>query len=557
MNIFSKKIKLTIPIIFFCVFLLSLGTQLLFPSLIGNDGYFYIKLAQLTKDNGSLLYNFPWMHYTAWSQNFTGLHFLSVILYIPFLIIGNLILAAKVATAFFFAISISTFSWVIKKLDIRHPCVWTLLLLGTSSAFLFRMHLSRPLSISLTFLLLGLFSLLNKKFWLLFIVSFFYVWAYDGYLILLLIVLSYIFSLFWTYKKFDIQPFLVSFSGILWGSIINPYFPLNIINEHAISANPIALALKVSPSAEWYPPDFFATLFKNPLLILLFTIYVVSFILFRTLNQKTKQKQQIFRINFLFVTSTAFFFMASMSSRFVEYWVPFLIIALAYLYNLKPFSGVFDFSNFSLKKLCNKNRVFYKILKNRLFVKLRKFYSQKKNRLNTLAVVLVIIVLFNFFYLFKAGSQDLGHIRYESASIWLKNNTDIDSIVFNASWDDFPRLFFVNHHNRYIVGLDILFLYTYDKRLYWTMRGIGAGVVPHQDISDYKLEKFCQLGVDFQIHKSIKNDFESKYIFIDNKFIENKKKRFRELSNILNHSNLFEEVFRDPEYEEIVIYKAN
>lgn len=46
------------------------------------------------------------------------------------------------------------------------------------------------------------------------------------------------------------------------------------------------------------------------------------------------------------------------------------------------------------------------------------------------------------------------HSLYAGASTWLEENTPAGSLVFQTDWDDFPRLFFYNTHNTYLVGLD-------------------------------------------------------------------------------------------------------
>ncbi len=47
---------------------------------------------------------------------------------------------------------------------------------------------------------------------------------------------------------------------------------------------------------------------------------------------------------------------------------------------------------------------------------------------------------------------------YANASAWLEKNTPSSSRVFQTDWDDFPRLFFYNTHNTYLIGLDPTYL---------------------------------------------------------------------------------------------------
>lgn len=55
---------------------------------------------------------------------------------------------------------------------------------------------------------------------------------------------------------------------------------------------------------------------------------------------------------------------------------------------------------------------------------------------------------------------------YSGASAWLEKNTPAGSRVFQTDWDDFPRLFFYNTHNTYLIGLDPTYLQLYDPNLY-------------------------------------------------------------------------------------------
>jgi hypothetical protein len=55
---------------------------------------------------------------------------------------------------------------------------------------------------------------------------------------------------------------------------------------------------------------------------------------------------------------------------------------------------------------------------------------------------------------------------YANASVWLEKNTPVGSRVFQTDWDDFPRLFYYNTHNTYLIGLDPTYLQLYDSALY-------------------------------------------------------------------------------------------
>jgi hypothetical protein len=56
--------------------------------------------------------------------------------------------------------------------------------------------------------------------------------------------------------------------------------------------------------------------------------------------------------------------------------------------------------------------------------------------------------------------------RFAGASAWLHQNTPEGARVFQTDWDDFPRLFFYNTWNTYLIGLDPTYLQIKDRELY-------------------------------------------------------------------------------------------
>jgi hypothetical protein len=74
---------------------------------------------------------------------------------------------------------------------------------------------------------------------------------------------------------------------------------------------------------------------------------------------------------------------------------------------------------------------------------------------------------------------------YADASQWLEANTPAGSRVFQTDWDDFPRLFYYNTHNTYLIGLDPTYMQTYDPELYdlWVLITQGKVDNPSQFIA--------------------------------------------------------------------------
>jgi hypothetical protein len=85
----------------------------------------------------------------------------------------------------------------------------------------------------------------------------------------------------------------------------------------------------------------------------------------------------------------------------------------------------------------------------------------------------------------EAVSSSKPYDLYAGASAWLESNTPAGSRVFQTDWDDFPRLFFYNTHNTYLIGLDPTYMELYDADLYalWVEITQGRAHDPAQVIS--------------------------------------------------------------------------
>ena len=91
---------------------------------------------------------------------------------------------------------------------------------------------------------------------------------------------------------------------------------------------------------------------------------------------------------------------------------------------------------------------------------------------------------------------------FMGASAWLEANTPPGSRVFQTDWDDFPRLFFYNTHNTYLIGLDPTYMQLYNEDMYDSWVDVTKGRVDnpsnvivnrfaaHYVITDLKHEAF-------------------------------------------------------------------
>ena len=522
-----------IILVFLLTFLLFALIQFSTTNLAGNDSHLYIKLAELTRDNG-LIKKFPWLNATIMKDNFTGLHFLYYILLIPFTFFGNLVFGAKIASLFFLSTMAAVFYVVLKNLKLRYSFFWFLFLLASSGYFLNRMNFARPLSFSVIFLLLIFYALIKKNNLLLFAVSFFYVWAHGSFplaifLTLTFVALNYIYS-----KKIYYKTVLASLGGTIAAVFVNPFFPNNInyFSIYYLNSTPYQLTAQIM---EWQPISIYQIFYDAPVLLISFLIlsvvFCVKFILEIINNRKFKNEKETENkiiASFLFVVSVSFFIGMLLQGRFIDYWVPFSVIFVAFYAEL----------------------LYFKISSSKIpLTPFAKGGTYRKNIKICGASILVVIIAFSIWsranFVLSMTGTDESNKNIRETSLWLKENTPEKSIVFNVNWGDFSKMFFYNARNYYVLGLDGKFMYNLSPEKYWFYAHLGDGVV-------YNKEKCGEEdNNNLSVYEVLKNEFNADYIFIPliyNDF------DYTNLINILNSDSRFEKVYENEGGE---IWKLN
>ena len=104
---------------------------------------------------------------------------------------------------------------------------------------------------------------------------------------------------------------------------------------------------------------------------------------------------------------------------------------------------------------------------------------------------------------------------YARASTWLQQNTPAGERIFQTDWDDFPRLFFYNTDNTYLIGLDPTYMQLYDPDLYDQWVRITQGEIENPSTS-------------------ILDDFGARYVISD-----------------LDHEDFIDRATEDPNMEEV------
>jgi len=524
----EKKNLILIIIISFLFFALL---QFSSPNLLGADAFYHLKMTQLIKSQG-IMQQFPWLQFTTWNKNFVDHHLLFHILLVPFT--TKLIFGGKIIIALFGSIFIGFLYWLLKKYKIKWAFWWSLLLLVSSNLFLFRISLIRAPVVALFFLILGLYFAFKNKYVSLFILSTLFAWLYGGFIFLPFIVLIYVFANWVVNKKNNLKAFILTISGCILGLTINPYFPKNInfLYTQIFKAGAMGQGLRVG--GEWFPTSFQNLFFSSlPLFIFFFLSTLLLAIRWIKLARQARKTNNWGKINVemfsqqklititltLLILSLLFLTLTLNSQRFVEYWAPFTLLYSAFATHL------------ALRD------------KNVSWPKIKRFLLTHKPLAPALVLFFCVAIIYSGFLNVLGVTSQIKQTQpydaYKQAAQWLEKNTSQNSIVFHSDWDNFPMLFFWNHHNYYIIGMDPTFMYVYDQGKYWLWENITQkGIACDGPLQDSILTDKYSLKESKIIHDIIIQDFNSRYVFIDDHH-EKFKKRLEKAPE------LFEKTYED------------
>ena len=407
------------------------------PDMPDNDGFYHIKLAWLMRSEG-LTPEFKWLPLTILNQDeYYDHHFLFHVALIPFTLFGDLRIGAKWAAVIFASLAFVAVWYLFHRQRVPYAWLWALALLGISDAFLYRMSVTRAQSLSLAVLAIAFAWLLEGKYKHLAVLSFIYVWMYDAFPLLIVLAVLHLVAVAIIERRIEYKPLLYITLGIFLGLIINPYFPENIIFSYRHMFPKLADATSIRVGNEWFPYDT-GQILKNSL---------PSLVAFAsgTFTLGLSARKMDSRTAFALLVSLLFGFMLLQARRFVEYFPPFALIFAAFAWaplflDLKPASP--QQTESPLKRIPVHLPAL--LLSVAVAVSIARSIPRARDAINS------------------SKPFDL----YAGASHYLEKNTPAGSRVFQTDWDDFPRLFYYNTHNTYLIGLDPTYMQLYDPDLY-------------------------------------------------------------------------------------------
>lgn len=442
------------------------------------DGYYHIRWSQLLWENFSQLKwlpEFKWLPLTVLGpQDYADHHFLFHVMQIPFLWFFEPVMAAKVAAVFYATIAITSVYWLMFRYQIDNLLLWFGALVTCATPFFYRMNMAKAPPLTIIISVIGIYLLFERKYKWLLPLMFVFVWTYSMFPILFIAAMIWAGIIAWNERKFEWQPLAYTGGGMLLGNIINPYFPTNLklFFEHFFTKFKVD-DFAVPVGGEWYPYN--GVELMTSFLVALIAMWV-GYVLFRPRNGKLPEKSTFFLIFVTILLASQF-----RSKRFAEYFPPFAILFAA-----------FSWKEFFTRQVVELPDEFKRDIEPLLDAD-KKTQKQTNIELARQVAVWVIglafigIVFLNFKGLHRFGiNQDgllgviagnEGNNKYKSAMQWITDNVPEGERIYNANWDDFPKMFFLDTKHTYVYGLDPNYLYSKNPDLYKLIGEINAGKV--------------------------------------------------------------------------------
>lgn len=450
------------------------------------DGYYHIRWSQLLWQNFSQfkwLPTFEWLPLTVLNpQDYADHHFLFHLLQIPFLWFWEPVTAAKISTIFWATLAIFSVYWLIFRYEVRHQLIWLAAILVCSNAFYYRMNMGKAPPLTIIITVLGIHLLFQRKYVWLLPLMFAFVWTYSLFPLLWFAAIIWTAILAWNERRFEWRPFAYTTGGMIAGNIINPYFPQNLglFYEHFATKFKVGADFAVAVGGEWYPYTGMELLMNFPIAML---AMLIGYILFVPKNGKLPERAAFFLV-FVSILLAAQF----RSKRFAEYFPPFAILFAA-----------FAWQAFNAPKTAELPDEFQREIDPYLDAPVTTvseswIAAAKRAAPWVIGIFLVIFWFYNLVGLHRWGFDVAGMIdnitsnehadKYRRAMEFATGldetgaeNIPKGELIFNCTWDDFPKLFFYNTKHRYVYGLDPNYLYSENPELYKLLKDLTEGKI--------------------------------------------------------------------------------
>lgn len=432
------------------------------PGFPDADSYYHGHVARLMIEQRGFVHSYPWLTFMTWRDGYVDAHLGYHLWLIPFVGLFGLEAGMKVSAGVGALLAIGAVYWGMRRLNPRWA-LWLTWVVILTDQFMFRLLLPRAPALAVALLIPFIFSVIERRWRLVGILSLIFAFMYHSWPVLTVVVVvgmiaEMIERRWYRQPHSPIWPVpLAHLAGVALSYLANPYFPQNIrfswLDIVTIGFFNDRQAIKVG--GEWYPAGdaAFIQAVGWPTLVIagvVMTVILAVFLRQRRLIQPLTPSQR--RSGWILLLLTLLFFgQASSAQRYFEYLVPTLILLTALLLNVvTPYVNV-----------------------------LRQLLSASPNGHLVIRLALVALIITPLAVdareIVKIGSapNDQRARQVAPALQTIAAQVPAGSVVYHNRWDDGPTFAVAEPRLRYLIGLDPTFFANYDRTAFDTWKALG------------------------------------------------------------------------------------
>lgn len=467
---------LSVAVVLACLAAL-VWAQFTVDHLHDGDSYFHVRAAEQLAAHG-VQKEFPQTQFSTWKEEYSDKDFLFHVALIPFVAGGrDLVRGGKLAVAVFDGLLLLTLLAVMWGLGIRFAGLWILLLLSSDRGFLLYLMSVRPHLLSNALIVLETFLLLRGRTKTLFFVAAAHVLAHSSFVLLpVMAAAPCVAALLLRRGPAPVKPLLAVAAGIVTASLLHPFFPNNL----SVAFDQIVqVARNVWGIGGEIPPDLFgAELMPLPLATLArsFAGWLPALLGLGAFWLGAGRERRSQRVLTLALMSAGFGLLSLPSARFYP-----LFLSLATVLAGSAWT---------------------RLAGGRTLAALWSAGGRPRIAIVLIAACLVVAAWnTNVVGVRNDLRTQTNEISYGRAAAFIDAHAVPDDVIYHNFWQAFAGLYFYRPNGRYIVALDPVFLFRYDRERF------------HSMLRAYR-------GTADDVHAVIAGEFGARWVFVA-KFPEN------------------------------------
>lgn len=465
--------------------------RLMAPNIPDPDSFYHFRHAAIYAEKGITYSQFPWLVYSVVNRLSADLGYGFHLLLVPLTFLGDQVLGVKLGAVLETVITLTLLFLVLRRHRIAFCGVWpfAVFLLGPPMTYTFLMTRPQTLTMGLCALLFSL--LVRGPAWGVLLaaaaICFFHL---NVFVIVPVIVAIVALCKCLTGGGWEWRKWVAAAAGMGLGALLRPN-PLGAVKLEYVQFLVHEMVRKegipLNFGREWLPVNLEGLVAGFSWFLLLWAIMLGTALAIAARGGREDREGGCLLWSSLALSILFFVVMVTFTKRVAPLWAVFSVIFAAQ-----------TFSRLVRRSAVGGRHVL-----------------SGETRLVVACVVGVLLVA-------MAGAVLNEHIvrekwrahnsyRMRDAAFWLADHSQPGDIVLNVSWSSFPELFFWNTKNRYVHGLDPIFLFAYDQKLYWKVAALDGRPV----VQSAAAKALGPELADMDLYELAKTELGASYVLVE------------------------------------------